>query len=324
MAKTLLLISEHAEDQQFASEVAMTAGLTLKVAQKMDDGVKWMAQEEVVCVFVDIPSQAAYQALEDAVQAQIGIFSDRIASLSFHFICTQEIEEYPYLVQSPLFSNFMMRNYGEVKKSGEQYGRIVQAMQAERAFGLPRFLKAGAKVQVIKLSQSTQKNAAVDAVRNFLAAAKFQSRMAMTIVSAVDEVLMNAIFDAPVDALGKQIYATTPRSTSFALEGQSAVELHVAYDGELLTLSVVDFFGSLDKARLFSHIAKAYHQEEYKVKASQAGAGVGLGSVFRTGSSFLFISENQVKTEVVVFFRKFQSYRDFRNQFRFLASQFYF
>jgi hypothetical protein len=80
----------------------------------------------------------------------------------------------------------------------------------------------------------------------------------------------------------------------------------------------------LDKAKLLAHVTKVYTEEEYKIKTSQAGAGIGLATVYKTGGSFFFSSESRERTEVTVFFRKTDSYREFRDQFRFFSTQFYF
>ena len=69
---------------------------------------------------------------------------------------------------------------------------------------------------------------------------------------------------------------------------------------------------------------KVYTDEEYKVRSSVAGAGIGLATVFRSGGSFFFVSEAGVKTEVTVFFRRTDNFRKFKDQFRFISTQFYF
>jgi hypothetical protein len=71
-------------------------------------------------------------------------------------------------------------------------------------------------------------------------------------------------------------------------------------------------------------VTKVYTEAEYKIKQSQAGAGLGIATVYRTGGSFMFVSESRERTEVTVFFRKCDSYREFREQFRFFSTQFYF
>lgn len=324
MAKTLLLISDKNDDLTFAIEVAIAAGLSLKHAKDPVEGATLIAQEEITIVLADASSEAQFQALENAIQESVGLFSDKINANAIHFISSEDLENVKYLIQSPLFGHFILRNSVDSKKSGQHYGRIVKATLAERAFGLTSLLAQGAKVQVVKLALSSQKNEAVEAIKTLLMSAQFNSRMATVIATAVDELLMNAMFDAPVDELGKQKYASTPRSTVLKLDGPAAVEMHVGYDGEYAAITAVDHYGSLDKNKLLAHISKMYVDEEYKVKTNVAGAGIGLGQVFRAGGSFFFVSESRVRTEVTVFFRKTGSYREFRDQFRFLSTQFYF
>ncbi len=324
MSKTILLISKRPEDHVFAAAVAESAGLSYVRAMTPREGAAVISDQDVAAIFADTSSLQQYQELEQAIQDTVGLFSDKINSNAFHFISSEPLERVEYLIQSPIFGHYLLRNYGDPKISGEHYGRVVKATQSDRAFGLGTLLNSKAKVQVVKLTESGQKQEAVEAIKEYLLAAKFQSRMATVVANAVDELLMNAIYDAPVDDLGKQAHASIPRSTPLPLDGQAGVEMHVGYDGLYVAVTAVDQYGSLDKAKLLGHISKIYTEEEYKVRTTSAGAGIGLATVFRSGGSFFFVSENRVRTEVTVFFRRMDTFRDFKDQFRFISTQFYF
>lgn len=325
MSKSLLLISKLSEDQIFAAEAAKVAGLTLITVGTAQEGASVIVREEPTVIFVDTSSEAQYRELEKEVQDSVGLFSDKISANAIHFLAAEQLENVQYLIQSPLFGHFIHRTYQEDPVSvGQHYGRIVRATQADRAFGLANLMKENAKIQVVKIPLSSQKQSSVEAVRNYLIAAKFQTRMATLIANAVDELLMNAMFDAPVDELGKQMYKSTSRSTQLKLEGKSAVEMHLGFDGSYVAITAVDLYGSLDKNKLLAHISKIYTDEEYKVKTSVAGAGIGLATVFHSGGSFFFVSESSSRTEVTVFFKRYDSFRMFKDQFRFISTQFYF
>lgn len=324
MSKNLLLLSTDPLDQQFANTVAQQAGLMLKVVPDAKTAAAYVANDGAATIFVDGSDEGFFSAFEAAIQETVGLFSDKINANTIHFLSGRPIEQTAYLIKSPLFGHYVQKNYGNINASGVLYGRLVKATLMERAFGLQHLVKEGTKVQNIKLVRSNQKQDAVEAVRNFLISAKFSSRIATQIANAVDELLMNSIYDAPVDELGKQLYASIPRNTPIELSGQQSVELNVAYDGGYVGLTAVDHFGSLDKARMLSFISKIYTQEEYKVRTSVAGAGIGLATVFRMGGSFLFASESRTRTEVTVFFRRTDSFKDFKDQFRFISTQFYF
>ncbi|MCM2322619.1 MAG: hypothetical protein NDJ90_05105 [Oligoflexia bacterium] len=324
MNNILLLISARPEDEAFAAEVAAVAALTCRVARSPEEGAEIIASDSPRVILADASDEECYSDLEAAIQEKVGLFSDKIDANAIHFITSQNLEKVPYLIQSPLFGHFIFRNYGNPKEAGAQYGRLVLATIQERAFGLEKLLQENAKIQTVKLQSTVQKQGAVEAIKNYLLAAKFQSRMASVIANAVDEILMNAMFDAPVDDIGRPLFASVSRSTAMKLEGRHAVEISVGFDGRYVGLTAVDSFGSLDKAKLLSHISKVYTEEEYKVKTSVAGAGIGLATVFRSGGSFFFSSESRHRTEVTVFFKRTDSFREFKDQFRFISTQFYF
>lgn len=324
MANSLLLISTRKEDVAFATEVAIEAALTLTHVQTPLEGAAKILQEDIAVIFVDVSNEALYQAFEAAIQESVGLFSDKINANAIHFLSSEDLGEVRYLIQSPLFGHYVMRNYHDPKDAGQHYGRIVKATLSEKAFGLSRLLKDTSKIQVVKLSLSSQKQEAVEAVKSYLVAAKFQTRMATVIANAVDELLMNAMFDAPVDNLGKPTLSATARTTVIQLVQKNAVEMHVGYDGRYVGITAIDLFGSLDKVKLLSHISKIYVKEEYKIKTAVAGAGIGLATVFRSGGSFFFVSEAHSRTEVTVFFQRMDNFREFKDQFRFISTQFYF
>jgi hypothetical protein len=102
------------------------------------------------------------------------------------------------------------------------------------------------------------------------------------------------------------------------------VELQVGFDGTYFGVTAIDHFGSLDKAKLLTHISKNYSDEQYKIRTGIAGAGIGLATVYRSGGSFFVASEMRERTEVTLFFKRTDSYREFKEQFQFFSTQFYF
>ncbi|MGK5085978.1 hypothetical protein WDW86_00310 [Bdellovibrionota bacterium FG-2] len=321
MVNTLLLISENVDDQTFASEVARVAGLTLRVAANVRAAVDFISDHGACVIFYNVASEQGYREFEDVIQEKIGIFSDHLDPNHIHFLCTESLDRVLYLLKSPLFGNFILRNYGDAKVSGAIYGKTVRFKCVTGQPGLGSFLKEGAQIQKVTLGSSLQKADAVEAVKNYLRAAKFQSRVSLVIANAVDELIMNAIFDAPVDEKGKMIYNSLPRSAEIQLEGTASVEMQLGFDGVYVGISVVDHFGSLDKARMLQYVSKSYTAEDYKVRMTSASAGIGLATVFQLGGSFIFNSQPKQRTAVTVLFQKTQNYREFKDQFRFLVTQ---
>jgi hypothetical protein len=321
---SILLISAVSEDLDFATQVAKVAGCELMHATTISKGVGLFQSSSPKFLLLDGSNVKTYQELETEIHNKIGLFSELIQPNNIHFISSETFDKLTYLTNSPLFGHLIYRKFDHLEKSAEIYGRVLVATEKEKAYGLENFLRPGTKIQTIKLSSSTQKQSAVTALNTYLTQAKFQQRMATLISNAVDEILMNSIFDAPVDDLGKNLYTNTPRSTVLKLEGKNAVELQVGFDGEYAGITAIDHYGSLDKAKLLTHVSKNYTESQYKIKTAQAGAGLGLATVYQNGGSFFFASGAGERTEVSVFFKRTDSYVEFKNQFRFFSTQFYF
>jgi hypothetical protein len=324
LGRTLVLLSQNDQDFTFAAEVASVAGLSLKKAASVEDAVQPLAAGEHPILMVDLTSLELLSQFEQELQSKVGLFSELVNGNTFHFISDEDFDECSWLPESPLMGSFILRNFKDPRGAGTRYGRLVAATLQERAYGIKNLLGPSAQVQTVRLGRSSQKMEAVEAVRGYAVAAGFNNRMASTIANAVDEILMNAIFDAPVDALGKQEKAMMPRTEDFALEGRHLVEMEIGFDGKTIGIAAIDHFGSIDKTRILRHISKVYSTENYKLKSTSAGAGIGLSSVFQGGASFFYVCESGARTEAMVFFSLTESYREFREQFRFLVTQFYF
>src|SRR4051812_19580430 len=115
--RSLLLISGKPEDQAFAAEVAITAGLSLQTVVDPKDGASIIAEEEPAVILCDVSTQRLYQAFETAIQESVGLFSDKINANSIYFLSSESLERVQYLVQSPMFGHFVIRNYGDNKET---------------------------------------------------------------------------------------------------------------------------------------------------------------------------------------------------------------
>ncbi len=324
MSKSILLISRNPQDIAFAKGVAETASIGLITVPSLQEAMGAIAENPGAFIFLDASSGEHYRLFEQAIQEKFGLFSEKADANLIHCITERSLENCPELIQGQLCGHYIQRNFQDAESDGRYYGRVIRASLTGRAFGMQTLFGTDVKTQTVKLQRSTQKQDAVEAVKNYLIAAKFQTRMATVIANAVDEILMNAIYDAPVDHLGKPLYPAVPRSTLLELEGKGSVEMHIAFDQDVVAISAIDLYGSLEKSRLLQHLAKAYSDKAYQVKTAVAGAGIGLATVFRLGGSFLFAAEKSSRTEVTVFFRKASNYREFKDQFHFISTQFYF
>ena len=276
----------------------------------------------VSAVFIDAPTEAEYPIIAKQLVEACGKDLD---PARIHFISANPLNDVDYIIRSDLFSNYIQRSACDPQEAGEVYGRLMRASRAaahatvDASSASHRLLGDGATIEMLKPDLSTEKQTAIERVSDFLAGHGFPTRIANRIATATDELLMNAIFDAPVDETGQVIYKHTSRAAEIKLEGRHAVQLLMGFDGKFAAVSVIDRFGSLQKHLLTDKISRTYKDNAYQISNSSAGAGLGVFTVFHSGVSLTYFTQPDVRTESIIFFKKTDSVREFKEQFHFLS-----
>jgi hypothetical protein len=148
------------------------------------------------------------------------------------------------------------------------------------------------------------------------------SRIASATSQAIDELLMNAIFDAPVDKQGSHSRKREMRNAEFELGVREQVELELGWSDVAIGVRVSDNFGSLTKEELLAFLSKNYQEAAFspaKAERQEKGSGLGLYGITQSGLSVLFVSKPGVRTEVILIIPRAPDVRQFRSSFRFLS-----
>lgn len=129
---------------------------------------------------------------------------------------------------------------------------------------------------------SADRDRVVESVETIARQFGVQGRFAEAASSAAHEMLMNAMYDAPIDRRGRKKYATK-RQQAIHLEEHEIPTLQLTVDNKHLALDVIDPFGLLERHHLFSGVRRGLSST---MDTSGGGAGLGL-SALSTGSSIL-------------------------------------
>ena len=323
MSKRLLLLSNQPDDASFLAELSAVAKTTFEVVQTPEQMVEMISKINPTGIFVDVNNPKLLHALEFAAQKRFGLFSDQVQAHKFHFLADRPLQENREVTKSPFFGTYFERPTTKLEECADFYARFVLAGENAETHDLKHFLSERGNIQEITLVRSDQKQEAAEAVRQYLIQAKIPGRIANIIANAVDELLMNAIFDAPIDDLGRLKYSSTERNQIRELKGQEQVKMSIGFDGFYVGVSISDFFGTLDRPRLLNHVSMDYREREYTLRRGLAGAGLGLAAVYNSGGSLIYHCEAGQKTEATLLYRACENFRDFKNQFHFFSAKFY-
>ena len=113
-------------------------------------------------------------------------------------------------------------------------------------------------------------------------------RLAGAAADAAHELLMNAMYDAPVDASGRPRYASDRRA-EIQLQEHEVPTLRLTVDSSHLALDIEDPFGRLPRGKLFGGILRGRSGAVAERAASvldmtEGGAGLGLFNLFNTAA----------------------------------------
>ena len=141
-----------------------------------------------------------------------------------------------------------------------------------------------------------ERDRVVEGVSQFCEKLNTPARVRDMLGELAHELLMNAMYDAPVDAEGRPLYAED-RKARITLSEEDAPVLRCASDGLHVLISVVDRFGRLPREKVFGGMARGL--KSGTMHKSYGGAGLGMLYVYRsTAMSFFDVSPGR-RTEVI-------------------------
>lgn len=180
-------------------------------------------------------------------------------------------------------------------------------------FGLEQYLAIpGLDIRQHMLRHSTQRATALDHFDSFLRELDLQQAMNAVILTVADELLMNAIFNAPRKPDGSPKYADLDRRQNFELEPREIVEFRYGCDGRNVVLSVADQYGALDRDMIFKYLGNGLSREKGQLESKPGGAGLGLHLVFNSITQLIFNVEIGRRTEVIAGFYVRNGFRGLR------------
>lgn len=166
-------------------------------------------------------------------------------------------------------------------------------------FGLHRHLPWGPRVVDVEVATSDDKDTIFARIEAFMASLGVRGRLVQRLHAVADEMLMNAVYDAPVDRGGEHRYAALPRTTRVDLAPHERPTLRWGSDGRIFALAISDPFGGLSPRILKTYIAKGLRRGDDQIDRKAGGAGLGLYFLFDSLNSLTLYQEPGRRTEVV-------------------------
>jgi hypothetical protein len=168
-------------------------------------------------------------------------------------------------------------------------------------FGIEKYLPEGTPVHYARLRDFEGRGKAIQTVLDFAEQQKMRRQVRSAIGQVCEELLMNALYDAPVDADGKQIFAEVDPHDRTKTKSPRPVSIRYAATDDKFAVAVRDRFGRLAKNTILSYIEKCIHSPN-QIDRKTYGAGLGLYLVANAAASYVVNVAYGIATEVVCTF----------------------
>jgi hypothetical protein len=177
------------------------------------------------------------------------------------------------------------------------FAAVRRLLDGPESPGVTPYLLAGAPVHKAAVRDTQDKDQAIGEVVAFAESMELGGEKLRRIELATEELLMNALYDAPRDAAGGARNAGLDRRIGVALEPGEAVKVRYGCDGQTLAVAVADPFGSLDKSAVTERL-RGVAVGVPRPARGVAGAGLGLVMTYSVANQLIFSVSPGRLTEV--------------------------
>jgi hypothetical protein len=168
-------------------------------------------------------------------------------------------------------------------------------------FGLQKYFPWGVTLYNMEIGSYEEKVKALDVLMAYAELAGARGPVRDRIGLVAEELIINALYHAPVDDNGKPLYRDKARKELAQLEFPRKVKVACASNGQHFAIAVRDQYGSLDKETAVNFLSKG-EKETLEPENRASGAGLGLVTALKSTNKLVFNLAPGVGTEVIALF----------------------
>ena len=168
-------------------------------------------------------------------------------------------------------------------------------------FGVEKYLPEGTAVSYLRLRDFEGRGKALDTILQFAEESRMRRQVRSAIGQVCEELLMNALYDAPVDDDGRQVFAEIDPHDRTRSRSPRPVSIRYAATETSFAIAVRDRFGRLAKNTILAYIDKCL-RSPVQIDRKTYGAGLGLYLVANAAASYVVNVAYGIATEVVCTF----------------------
>ncbi|MBX3022810.1 MAG: cyclic nucleotide-binding domain-containing protein [Bdellovibrionales bacterium] len=292
--KTVLLADSNKKQQVIAKMALGGTGVVLDMVATLEEGKEKILNKNYDLVMFDAPMLELGNVAhaKDPSTKTVLITSDQIPN---YLPALKMLKATPHIVS---------RDEADRTFTVKNIVTTVTKLLSRDLFGLEKYLSWGVDIQSRQIVGSRQRATLLQDVDTYFEKLGVRRANRDRMRTVLEEILMNAIYDAPTDKEGKSLYNHLPRTTELSLMPEEQSLLRFATDGMLVAVSVQDPFGSLKGGTILRYLEHNYAGSAGDLNAheNKGGAGRGLHQIVENADLVVFNVEPGKKTEVIALF----------------------
>lgn len=157
---------------------------------------------------------------------------------------------------------------------------------------------AGERNLVVKFHRSDEKPVLLDWLDAFLNEVPQIASIKDLCIQSADEMITNAIFNAPVKPSGTRPYRELPRESEVILPEDKKATLFACFSERRVIIGCSDLYGSLAKDALIAHLRGIFSSQKSTARTGTGGAGLGFKYLIENAANTYVISTKGTSTLV--------------------------
>jgi DNA-binding response OmpR family regulator len=282
---SILIVHPDRKTQRTVQRILGITGYRVDIADDLEQAARLVQHAAPLLVVVDGSTTTSPQA--DAFLAAAKAAG---AEACMTLLGEAAVEHAPRILGLGAVTNLLVH---PMPLLAEELTVTVQKLIRGDLFGAEKYLLWGTELHTHMIERASQRAQVVSQLAEAVRARGQSARVASMAMLVADELISNAVHNAPVDDRGEHFRRDMARDIEIELDGRHAVRLRWGCDARYLAIEVTDQFGSLDRDTILRSLAKK------DVRESGGGAGMGISLSYRSCDHIVFNLSPGKRTEII-------------------------
>jgi CheY-like chemotaxis protein len=283
--QSILIVHPDRKTQRVVQRILGVTGYRVDIADDLEQGLRLMQPHAPLLVVVDGSAASSPHADAFFSEAQA-----RGTEACMTLLAQDAAEHVPKVLGTGAITNLLVH---PMPVLAEELTITAHKLIHRDLFGAEKYLLWGTELHVHTLTRASQRSHLVASIADSVRARGQSARVASMSQLVADELLSNAVHNAPIDSAGDHFRKDLARDSEIELDERHAVRLRWGCDARYLAIEVTDQFGSLDRDTILKSLAKN------DVRDSGGGAGMGIALSYRSCDHLVFNLSPGKRTEII-------------------------